>query len=123
MRHSGIQLVLQQSHAVSACYIYSVGKLPRVSLLVAIVYSIYYHRTQLQSYITYGTTLYLVLQRKRCDGTTKSDVFCLGCGCKALKGGGRMLCSDASRNGLPMWEKIFDAKLQKLGKEADKQLV
>ena len=94
-----------------------------MSILVAIVYSIYYHRAPLQRYIIYGTTLDLVLQRKRCDGTTKSDVFCLGCGCKALKGGGRMLCSDASRNGVPMREKIFDAKLQKLGKEADKQLV
>ena len=78
---------------------------------MAIVYIIYYHRALLQSYIIYGTTLHLVLQRKRCDGTMKSDVFCLGCGCKASKGGGRM-CSDASWNGLPMWEKIFDAKLQ-----------
>ena len=67
-------------------YIYSVGKLPRVSLLVAIVYSIYYHRAPLQSYIMYGTTLYLVLQRKRCEGHDEIGCFLLWLWLQGLEG-------------------------------------
>ncbi len=44
--------------------------------------------------------------------------FLLGCGCKTSQGDRKALCSDAS---LPMWGKIFDAKLKGLGREADKQ--
>jgi hypothetical protein len=46
--------------------------------------------------------------------------FLLGCGCKTSQGDRKALCSDAS---LPMWGKIFDAKLQKIGREADKQTI
>ena len=73
------------------------------------------------SYYVWYYIVLVVLQRKRCDGTMELDVFCLGCGCKTSKGDGRVLCNDAAPNALPMWEKIIDAKLQKLGKEADKQ--
>ena len=80
---------------------------------------LYYRRALLRSYIICGTALYLVRQRKRCDGTMESDVFCHGCGCKTSQGDRKALGNDAS---LPMWgTEIFDAKLQELGKEADKQ--
>ena len=71
--------------------------------------------TGVELYIWYYIVL-VVLQRKRCNGTMELDVFCLGCGCKTSKGDGRVLCSDAAPNALPMWEKIIDAKLQKTRK-------
>ena len=49
------------------------------------------------------------------------NIHCLGCGCKTSQGDRRVLCSEASRSVLPIWEQILDEKMLEIGKEVDKQ--
>ena len=46
------------------------------------------------------------------------DLHCLGCGfdLNSSVGERRLLCSDATRKVIPIWDEIIQGKLQELGK-------